>query len=272
LAEELSYLNFLLAIGLIVGPMMTRKFFLGNSRIYGFAHLIAFLVVAVGFTLSMHELYFAWNIFCLFGFIIFLRKNFSNLFNLKNLAECISFVFSIIASIWLFSGANDLFLLGYNREWSYYAALHGNYLGWMLIGSFIIISRSFQGRIKSFYLTCSFVFLFLFLLIAFGIDGVPYIKRIGAMGVVCLAPLLIGYYTISLWRIRKFSFYLSAISFISILFTVFLAASNEIGFLSPTVFLNVPSMVSLHGLINGVIAIPSLYLALHFDGRVTNYN
>ncbi|MEZ4743859.1 MAG: hypothetical protein R3B45_15680 [Bdellovibrionota bacterium] len=271
MTDELSYLNFLLAVALVLGPMMTRKFFLCNSRIYGFAHLIAFLVIAVGFTFSVHELYLIWAFFCLFGFLIFLRNNFSDLFNLKKLAECIPFVFSIIASIWLFSGANDLFLLGYNREWSYYAALHGNYLGWMLVGLFTIISRAFWGRINTLYLTCAFVFLLLFLLIAFGIDGVPYIKQIGTMGVVCMAPLLIGYYTFSLWQSRRAPFYFSAISFISILFTLYLAASNELRFLPPFVFLDVPSMVSLHGLINGLVAIPSLYLASYFDGRINEH-
>tara|TARA_B100000749_G_scaffold280259_1_gene275678 strand:+ start:38368 stop:39177 length:810 start_codon:yes stop_codon:yes gene_type:complete len=268
LTSELNYLNSLLTIALILGPLMTRKFFLVHSKIYNYSHIMAFMMVAVGFVLNLPELYLAWPVFCLLGLFLYLRENFTDGINLKTLAEGVPLIFSIIGSIWLFSGANDLNLLGYNRAWSYYASLHSHFLGWILIGSLTLIARSRQGWIKNFYLMSAFLFLILFLLIAFGIDGVPYIKRIGAVGILLMTPLLIGLYSFSLLPRKNPSFYLSTVSLIGILFTAYLAAANEFGFLSPRLFLGVPIMVSLHGLINGLVAIPSLFLAIVFDDRI----
>lgn len=204
---------------------MTNKFFLENSKNYRVGHLLALLILALGFISSTYELYLAWVVFCLFGIFCYLNKEFLSLLSIEKMAGLIPLIFSIIASFWLFAGANDLHLLGYNREWSYYAALHGNFLGWVLIGSFILISRTFTTPIKQIYYLCAFIFLLFFLLIAFGINGMPYVKRIGAIGIISATPILIGFYSYSLRRNKGASFYFSIVSVISIAFTLCLAAS-----------------------------------------------
>jgi len=247
---------------------MTRKFFLDNSKKYLLAHGITLTILAVAYTFSIFELSFAWLIFCIFGLIVYFKKNLARPLTIEVLAGSIPFVFSIISSVWFVSGTNNFFLLGYDKIWSFYASLHGAYLGWILIGLFVVISRVFIGPLNKIYLSCSFLFLVLFLLIAFGIDGVPIIKPIGAFGIIILTPLLIGFYNHSLFKKKGASFYLASIGLLSLLYTLYLAAANEIGFLTPLTFLNNPSMVSIHGLINGFVAIPCLFFAIYFDKRI----
>ncbi len=245
---------------------MVQKFFLKENEIYKFTHIVVLIVLVISFFFKRYEFYLVWPLFCFFGFFSYLRDSFKNLWSLEILAGGIPFVFSIIGAVWLFAGANDLGLLGYNREWSYYAALHGNYLGWLLVGAVVVISRVFATPMRICVLGSSF--LFFFLLIAFGIDGVPFIKRFGAVGMILITPILVGLYFHSLLKEKGVSRYLSGVSLISILFTLFLAASNEFGYLSVRTIMNVPSMVLLHGLVNGLVALPCLCLALFFDRRL----
>ena len=56
--------------------------------------------------------------------------------------------------------------------------------------------------------------------------------------------------------------------FFSIMFTMYLAFSNEVGSLSPNIILDIPTMVSLHGLINGLVALPALSIAIIFDRAI----
>ncbi len=266
---EIIYLNILLFISLIFGSIVTLKYFLKSSKVYKCSVYFGFFLLAIGFLFGFYKLTFAWVLVCILGGILYLKIEFNNLLTMDTLAGGIPIAFSVIASVWFFSGTNDLNLLGYGKEWSYYAALHGNYLGWLFVGSLVIISRSLKGVSKKIYLLSCFLCLFSFLMIALGIDGVPYIKRIGAFIVIILTPSLIGFYFFSLRKNRNYSFYLSGMSLIGITFTMLLALSNELGLLNPKTFLNAPSMVSLHGMVNGLIVIPSLYLAIYLDKRST---
>jgi len=262
---ELILLNVLLATLFVLGPLATNLFFLNSSISYKRIHLSVISTLTILFFLKITLLNIIWLLFCVYGFFLFIFKNKDKLFSIEKIASLIPLTFSIISALWFFCGSNDLYLLGYNINWSYYAALHAGFLGWLLLASFIVISR--KTKFKKLYLYSCFVFLVSFLLIALGIDGIPYIKRVGALIIVFASPLLVGFYTFKITRAYTFSKYLSFLSLILLCFSLFLAFENEflITLVSPMIS-NKP-MVFLHGSINGLVAIPALIFSLIFESK-----
>lgn len=176
------------------------------------------------------------------------------------LANLIPILFCLVATTWLIAGSFDLHLLGFSREWSFYAALHGFFLGFMFTSCLVTLSKKNRLYLWGCYLT-----LVLFLSVAFGINGVPYIKRVGVIGFALLMPFLIGHYTFHLSVHDKRSRYFSLISLSAIVLSMALAVLNEFWLEFPRELLGLPTMVLTHGLLNAFVAIPFFYLAIKME-------
>lgn len=253
--NEIIILKCYLLIAFVIAPLMTNSFFLNNSRAYSRAHISALIILVAGTLLNFSYATLIWPLFCAYGFISYLRKN-------PKQTVCISFIFSLISSVWLVSGENDWHLLGYNKEWSFYAAIHGSYIGWLLVGGLAFLKE------KIYQVGCYLTFIF-FLLVAFGIDGTPYIKPLGVIGLSLMLPILIGHYAFHIQREKRLPRFLATTSFGAIILSMILAMLYEFwsGF-SGTIF-NVPVMVLTHGFLNSLIAIPSFLLAINSDRRAS---
>ena len=261
---ELNYLYVLLFVAFVLAPLSTNSLFLHNAKSYQIGHATAFLFVFLGLVSGINLFFVAWLLFCCFGFFLYTRQERTALLSVQGIATFIPFVFSIIASVWLVAGTNDLQLLGYNKHWSFYAALHGNYLGWMFLGCLASLSKT-RKTIRSLFSAGCYICLILFLLVAFGIDGIPYVKRIGVIGLTIVVPFFI---LLFLRTTRdRLSMSLAILSLLGIFFTLSLAVINEFWVLQPQSFLGARSMVSLHGMVNGLIVLPSFCLAVWREKR-----
>lgn len=260
---ELMLLNFFLCVSFILAPLMTNYFFLNNSQIYSHAHKIALIILLISATLNLNYLIGVWPIFCVFGFLLYLKNEYKCIFSIKGLTTCIPFLFSLISSIWFFAGVNDLQLLGYDRTWSFYAALHGSFLGWIFIGCLAFLSR--RPNSNKFYTMGCYVSFIFFLFVAFGINGTPYLKRIGVVGFSLIVPLLIGLYIFNLKNENRPSRYLAVLSLVSIIITMTLAILNEFWIAVPRIAFGIPIMVFTHGAINAILTIPSFFLAIRLE-------
>ena len=259
---ELKYLYIALIFSMVLAPLLTNNFYLNNSKVYRYVHITSLFIVLTGFIFEVGVLTIIWPIFNLFGIFLYLKNKYKGLFSFETLATLIPFIFSMIASIWLVAGSNDLYLLGYDRNWSFYAALHGNFLGWVFLGclAFLCTRNLKYKRFYSYGCYISFVF---FLMIALGIDGVPYIKPVAVVGLSVLIPFFIGLYLYS--TNCKISKYLSLVSLLAVLISMFLAVLNEFWTISPQFFWGVRSMVSIHGIMNAFLVTPLFYLAIKLD-------
>jgi len=263
LITEIAFLNLFLCVALVLAPLMTNKFFLNDSKVYSDAHKISLFVLLIGVALSLNYLSVVWPLFCSFGFFLYLKNECKLTFSMKSIAGCIPFVFSLIASIWFVAGVNDLHLLGYNRTWSFYAALHGSFLGWIFIGCLAFLSR--RTNSSKFYLWGCYLCFTFFLLVAFGIDGIPYIKRIGVVGFSLIVPFLIGLYAFNLKNKHKGSFFLTMLSLFSIAVSMILAILNEFWVDTPRIAFGIPIMVLVHGVMNAMLAVPCFFMAIRLE-------
>lgn len=267
---ELHFLHGLLIVALISAPFVTSRFFLERTQRHDVAHVVAGVVTVAALLFGLPVLTLAWLLFCAFGFGLFLHQRFAHLRSWHDrtwyeLAKCVPFVFSIVGATWLVSGANGFRLLGYERAFSYYAALHGHVLGWMVVGGIAVLANH-AARFNRFYLVAVFASLVSFLLIAFGIDGVPYIKPIGVFGITALVGTSMVLFVVSVRRTAPRAFALGLVSLLGFVFTMTLAWQNEVGLdLAPS--LGARAMVSLHGVVNGVVVAPCFLLALYVHRR-----
>jgi predicted DCC family thiol-disulfide oxidoreductase YuxK len=261
---ELMLLNLFLSVAIVLAPLMTSRFFLNNSKIYSDAHKVALVVLLIGAVLNLNYLAGVWPLFCAFGFLLYLKKEYGIVFSIRGFATCIPFLFSLISATWFFAGVNDLHLLGYNRAWSFYAALHGSFLGWMFVGCLAFLSRR-QSSSQLYLWGCYLSFIF-FLFVAFGIDGTPYIKRVGVIGFSLIAPLLIGLYTFNLKNENLRSRYFATISLLSIVASMTLAILNEFWGAAPRIVFGIPIMVFAHGFLNAILTVPCFFLAIRLEG------
>ena len=261
---ELSYLTTFLLVSLGIAPLMTNTLFLARNALYFKCYVLSFSAVALGILLNINFLVATWPAFCLFGLLLYLKKTGLKCLDLNAFVSVIPFVFSVIASIWLVAGVYDIRLLGYNKLWSFYAALHGNHLGWLLVGCLAYLA---QRRTSRFYVYACYICFVSFLLIALGIDGVPYIKQIGVIFMTVTVPCSILFYFLKLKGEQKIPKVLSGLSLFGVLVTMLLAVVKEFGGFSPFQFMGAGGMVSIHGLINSLIVTPCFFIAvLKSDG------
>ncbi len=260
---ENIYLYGFLFIGFVLAPLMTKYFFLERSEIYSDAHKVSLIALLCGALLKINYSVILWPLFCVFGFFLYLKSRCKSIFSVKGIAECIPFVFSLVSSVWFVAGILDMRLLGYNRTWSFYAALHGIFIGWIFVGCFAFLSR--REKANNVYLWGSYLSLLLFFFVAFGINGVSHIKRIGLIGFSFMMPFLMGHYAFHLNKMNKLSMLFSLVSFFSIILSMSLAVLHEFWAGFPRVVSEVPAMVISHGLINAFFAVPCFFLAIRLE-------
>ncbi len=263
--SELIYLYSALIGSMVLAPILTGNFFLKRSSLYRYAHSFSLLTVLIGIFYDLNFLLIIWPIFNFLGVFLHLKGEIRNLKSLQTIATFIPFIFSLIGSAWLVAGANDLFLLGYNKHWSFYASLHSHFLGWIYLGCLAYLSKVKTSQ-ESYYTFGCYLSFILFLMVALGIDGIPYIKGAGVIGLSALVPFFILLHFLS--TSCKLSKVLSFLSLSAVVYSMFLALQNEFWAVTPEYFLGVRSMVSIHGMLNGFIVIPLFYFAIRLDGSV----
>lgn len=264
---ELHLLHAFLVLAFALGPLLNRWFFLRPDRAYRILHPVAFALTTAALLLDIPWLTGAWPAYCVYGLGLFLKQHFleeRRALSLSVFAQTVPLLFSVVAAGWLFGGANDLRLLGYGRHFSYYAALHSNFLGWLLIGCIAALQRHEPRR--SAYLACVGVCFVSFALIAYGIDGVPYIKVAGVAGLTLALSVAYGLF---LSASRGLARALGLVSLLGLVATMTLAWQNEVGALAIKSLLGVRSMVSVHGLLNAALVVPTFFaaVALHLRRR-----
>lgn len=257
---ELSILKLFLGVTFLLAPSMTNNFFLNDSKIYSRTHGTSFFILLLGMIFNLRWPSIAWPCFCVFGFFLYIKQEGELIFSTKGLTSCIPFVFSLISSAWFIAGVNNLHLLGYNENWSFYAALHGGVLGWLFIGCLAFLSR--RPNASRMYLFGCYSCLFLFLSVAFGINGIPYIKRIGVIGLSALVPISVGLFLFEIKKGNRLSLFFSELSFFSIILAMTIAILNEFWVGIPKVALGIPFMTLTHGFINTILTVPCFYLAI----------
>lgn len=243
---ESSFLIFLLSIAFILAPLMTKNFFLRNSRLYSRAHVISLFVLLISGILDFSWFSLIWPLFCIFGFFLYLTQEGRRIFSTTGIATCIPFVFSLISAVWFVAGTNDLHLLGYTKSWSFYAALHGMVLGWYFVGCLAYLSK--WPNASNVHLFGCYGCLVLFLSVAFGIDGIPHLKRIGVIGFAILIPFAIGIFAFNLKKENRLAFVFAVISFFSIGLSMTIALLNEFWIDFPKIAFGMPLMTLTHGL------------------------
>jgi hypothetical protein len=270
--SELSLLRVLLLLAMAIGPLGTHRFFFAEpSRLRVGAHVGALASAALGLFLDAPVLCVAWLLFCAASFAVFLRERASrdgaaSLRSPEVLAACVPFLFSNVAAVWLVGGANDLRILGYGTAFSYYAALHGNVLGWILVGAVAALAHR-TGPQRGTYLVSVLVCLVSFLSIAFGIDQLRALKPIGVVGLSLAVPAAQLAFLRSVWARDRSAFALGCVSLAGLVCTMALAWQNE---LSTRPFLTVAGirgMVSVHGTLNVLVVAPSFLAAVRLDAR-----
>jgi len=264
---ELSLLRGLLLSSMAVASIGTNLlFFEEPSRLRMAALVAALCCAAVGLLLPVPLLCLVWLVFCSANFADFLRRRLSTLRSALGLATCIPFLFSIIASVWLVGGANDLRILGYGPAFSYYAAMHGTVLGWTLIGALAALANQALPQ-RRIHLAAVFICFASFLLIALGIDQLRWLKPIGVVGLTVAVPTSQLVFLRHARARSRGAFTLGCVSLAALAFTMLLAWRNEVSMAAwPPVF-GVRSMVSVHGVLNALVVGPSFLLAVALDAR-----
>lgn len=262
--SEHDLLRGLLLLSMAMGPFATRHFFAAPSRLRAAAHAGALVCAAVGLFSPLPILSVAWLLFCAASCALFLRSRAGSLRSPRVLAACVPFVFSNIAAVWLVGGANDLHILGYGTLFSYYAALHGNVLGWILIGALAALADR-DGPQRGLYLASVLVCVVSFLAIAFGIDRLSAMKPIGVIGLSIALPLSQLAFLRSVWSRNLPALILGCISFAGLVFTMLLAWQNELAMPVLQPVAGIRGMVSVHGVLNTVVVAPCFALAVSLD-------
>jgi hypothetical protein len=263
--SELVLLRVLLLLSMALGPLATHwLLFSERSRLGVAAYVGALACGGAGLFGPAPILCVVWLSFSAASFALFLRSRASSLRTRGVLAACVPFLFSNIAAVWLVAGANDLHLLGYDTQFSYYAALHGNVLGWALIGALAVLANR-DGPQRGVYVASVFVCLVSFLLIALGIDQLRALKPIGVVGLSIAIPAAQLVFLRSVWARRRASFALGLVSFAGLAFTMALAWRNELSMGELVSVATVRGMVSVHGALNALVVAPCFLFAVALD-------
>ncbi len=259
--SELTLLRVLLLVSLAIAPLGTHRHFLAEyARPLLKVHVVAWVCVAIGLFASMPVLCVAWLLFTAWSFALFLRSRVSSLRSPSTLAACVPFLFSNVAAVWLVAGSSDLHLLGYGMEFGFYAALHGNVLGWMLVGAIAILADR-AGPQRNVYVSSVLVCFVSFLLIALGIDQLRALKPFGVIGLSIAIPISQLVFLREVRRRHRAAFTLGCASIAGLLLTMLLAWANELSMIVPAVF-GIRAMVVVHGVINTLIVAPAFLLAV----------
>ncbi|MEM9070892.1 MAG: YndJ family transporter [Myxococcota bacterium] len=259
---ELTFLRVLLLIALLVAPFATRPS-LPRSRWDLPAQGVAFLCSAIGLFSSIPMLTGAWLLYCIGSGLRYAVHRHKTLFSLSTIAQGVPFVFSVVAAGWLVGGACDLRILGYGPAYSFYASLHGNVLGWIMLGGVALLAGQ-EDQHRRLHLATVFVSLASFFLIAFGIDQLPALKPLGVLGVSIMLPLSQLSF-LRRTRHRRVAFGLALVSLLGLALTLAFAWLNELSRLPSIYLLGARSMVSVHGVLNAVVVGPAWLGAVYLS-------
>lgn len=268
--SELSLLRVLLLLAMTMGPLGTHRFFFAEpSRRRMAAHAGALACAAPGLFLYAPILSVAWLLFCGASFVLFLRERAArdgaaSLRSPEVLAACVPFLFSNVAAVWLVGGANDLRILGYDMAFSYYAALHANVLGWVLVGALAVLAQR-SGPHRRMHLASVVVCVVSFLAIALGIDQLRALKPIGVAGLSLALPASQVAFLRSVWSRNRSAFAVGCVSLAGLLFTMLLAWQNELSVPASVTILGIRGMVSVHGTLNTLVVAPFFLAAVSLD-------
>lgn len=254
--SELDLLRLLLLVSMAIGPLGTHR---AQSRYSPGLHAAALACAAIGLFTSASFLTTGWLLFTATSFGLFLYLRRATLLSRQALAACVPFLFSNIAALWVVGGSNNLHILGYEVHFSYYAALHGNVLGWITLGAIAILAERDPSR-RGLYVAVVFVCLASFLSIAFGIDQLRPLKTIGIVGLSLALPFAVLVFLRSVWTTDRRAFVLGCVSLAGLIGTMLLAWRNEL-FVSFSLIGGIREMVSIHGLLNTLVVAPCLLFA-----------
>jgi hypothetical protein len=146
-------------------------------------------------------------------------------------------------------------------NFSFYAALHGNVLGWIVMGALAILVDK-EDLESTPYLPALFICFASFLLIALGIDQLHALKKIGVVGLSVALPLAQLTFLRSVWGRDRAAFALGALSFAGLVFTMVLAWGNELALRLLDDVLGIRAIVSVHGVLNAIVIAPCFLLAV----------
>ncbi|HVL61485.1 MAG TPA: YndJ family transporter [Microbacterium sp.] len=264
--SELTLLRVLLLLAMAMGPLGTHRFFFAEpSRLRVRAHLGALACAALGLILDAPFLCVVWLLFCAASFASFLRERARDgavsMRSPEVLAACVPFLFSNVAAVWLVGGANDLRILGYGTTFSYYAALHGNVLGWVLVGALAVLAHR-GGPHRGIYLASVLVCLVSFLAIAVGIDQLRALKPIGVVGLSLALPASQLAFLHGVWSRNRSAFALGSVSLAGLGCTMVLAWQNELAMPAFLTIAGIHGMVSVHGTLNALVVAPCFLAAV----------
>lgn len=276
--SELTLLRVLLLVSLAIAPLGThRHFALGGrehrqgmpepSRARITAHVVALACAAIALFTPFALASLGWLLFTAGSFAVFLRSRVSSLRSPATLAACVPFLFSNIAAVWLVAGSNDLHLLGYGMHFSFYAALHCNVLGWILIGALAILADR-ESPQRWLYVVAIAVCFVSFLLIALGIDQLRALKPFGVIGLSIAIPIAQLVFLRSVRTSHRAAFALGCTSLAGLLLTMALAWANELSMIVPAIA-GIRAMVVVHGVTNTLIVAPCFLLASVLEAQRT---
>lgn len=262
---ELSLLRILLLSSLAIAPLGVHRHFLPVApRARAAAHGIALACAAVGLFTAAPIATIGWLLFTAGSFGLFLWTTPLSLRTPAGMAACVPFLFSNVAAVWLVAGTNDLHLLGYGPAFSAYAALHGNVLGWILVGALaILVERG--GPARNVYFAAVLVCFASFLLVALGIDQLHALEPIGVVGLSIAIPLAQLTFLRSVSSRDRGAFALGAISVAGLALTMTLAWCNELGVPALPEIGGVRAMVVVHGALNALVVGPAFLAAVARD-------
>lgn len=265
--SELTLLRALLLLSLAIAPLGTHRHFLREpSRARLGAHAAGLACAAIALFTPFALASIGWLLLTALGFAMFLRSRVSSLRTPQTIAACVPFLFSNVAAVWLVAGTNDLHLLGYGVHFSFYAALHGNVLGWILVGALAILADR-EGPERRVYVAAIAVCFVSFLLIALGIDQLHALKIFGVIGLSLAIPIAQLAFLRGAWLRNRAAFALGCVSLVGLAFTMLLAWRNELHLPVLVELFGVRAMVSIHGVLNALIVAPSFLLAAVLDAR-----
>lgn len=262
--SEQNLLDLLLVVAFAIAPRASNQLFLGGDRRYAAAHGLALLAVVASLLLGSGLGAVVWAAFCTYGIGLFLQRFRRELLSPIGIASGIPFAFSAISAVWFVAGANDLHLLGYPRTWASYAALHGSVLGWLFVGCTAHLAR--RPRARRVHLAGCLLSFVLFLCVAFGIDGVPHLKRIGVVGFSVLLPTILVRHALDMRDRGGKPFFLTLASLGGLVVSMGLALLNEYWPAFPRILLGLPTMVVVHGALNVLVVVPCFWLAVQAEG------
>jgi hypothetical protein len=254
---ELEVLRVLVLVSVVVAPWSTRLF-VALPRGWRVAYGIEVVSVA-GALFGLPWLAVLWPIFCLGNLVVALRGRLPRSF--PELASAVPFVFSLVAATWIVGGILDLRILGYGPHFSFYAALHGNVLGWMLVGAIAASARR-EGRRQRLYVAATLVCFVSFLLVAIGIDVSPSLKPIGVAGLTLAIPVAQIAFLMDA-RSNRAAFAAGLLAVVALAFTLGLAWLHQLGALTLGPIGSVRAMVAVHGVVNTLIVGPAMLWAVH---------